>query len=157
MAALVIFAAGVVTGGLTTRLCLPSNPPEAPGPPPGGSRGVRKEFVDRMQRELYLTAEQREQIEKFLHESHERTRKLWESIAPQAGAEQKRVREEIREVLTPEQRAQFENSFKWRGLGRFGAERLREDGRKPEDRKGGRTNREPPFGSSENRRERKSQ
>ena len=157
LAALVIFAAGVVTGGLTTRLGLPPKTTTAPGPPPGGFRGIRNELVDRMQRELYLTVEQRERIEKTLRESHDRTRKLWESIAPQAQAEQKHVREEIRGILMPEQQAKFDESFKMRGPGRFGSDRLRDDGRKFEDRKGGRTNREPPVGVPENRRERKSQ
>jgi Spy/CpxP family protein refolding chaperone len=143
-AALVIFAAGVVTGGLTTRLGLPPKSTAAPGPPPGGFRGVRNELVDRMQRELYLTVEQRERIERTLRESHERTRNLWETIAPQAQAEQRRVREEIRAELNPEQQAKFDASFKLRGPGRFGGDRMREDGRKFEDRN-----------APENRRERK--
>ncbi len=102
LAALVIFAAGVVTGGLTVRLGLPIKT-AAQGPPPGGFRGIRNEFVDRMQRELYLTADQRDKIEKTLRESHERTRKLWDSIAPQAQAKQRHFREENRTVPTPEQ------------------------------------------------------
>jgi Spy/CpxP family protein refolding chaperone len=157
LAALVIFAAGVVTGGLTARLGLPTKTAATPGPPPGGFRGVRNELVDRMQRELYLTTGQREKIEKTLRESHERTRKLWETIAPQAQAEQKHVREEIRGILAPEQQAKFDESFKIRPPGRFGGDRMREDGRKSEDRKGGRTNREPPVNAPENRRERKQQ
>jgi Spy/CpxP family protein refolding chaperone len=99
-----------------------------------------------MVRELYLTPEQRERIEKTLRESHDRTRKLWETIAPQAQAEQKRVRDEIRDILTPEQQAKFDESPKMRAPGRFSPER---------DRRGGRTNREPALGAPENRRERK--
>jgi Spy/CpxP family protein refolding chaperone len=157
-AALVIFAAGVVTGGLTTRLALPQKtPPPSPGAPPGGFRGIRTELVARMQRELYLTTEQREKIEKTLRESHERTRKLWDGIAPQAQAEQKRVREEIRAILNTEQQAKFDESFKMRGAGRFGGERMRDEGRKFEDRKSGRTNRESSVNGSENWRERQTQ
>ena len=153
LAALVIFAAGVITGGLTTRLASPPKTAETHGPPPGSFR-VRKELVDRMQRELYLSVEQRENIEKILRESHERTRQLWDSIAPQAQAEQKRVRDEIRGVLTPEQQARFEESFRIRAAGRYG-DRARDEGRKFEDRKSGRTNREPALSSSANQRERK--
>src|SRR5262245_51430631 len=120
-------------------------------------RGPRSEFVERMVHELYLTSEQREKIEKTLRESHDRTRKLWETIAPQAQAEQKRVREEIRGILMPEQQTKFDESFKMRVPGRFGSDRLRDDGRKFEDRKSGRTNREPPVGAPGNWRERKSQ
>jgi hypothetical protein len=106
-----------------------------------------------MQRELYLSAEQREKVEKTLRESHERTRKLWESIAPQAQAEQKRVREEIRGILTPDQQAKFDGSFKMRSVGRFGPDRMRDDGRKPDDRKSGRTPRESSPSTPGHRRE----
>lgn len=156
-AALVIFAAGMVTGALTTIVAWPTKTTAASRPPLGGFRGVRNEFVDRMQRELYLNSEQREKVERILKESHERTRKLWESIAPQAQAEQKRVREEIKGILTTEQQAKFDNSFKMRGPGRFGSERARDDGRKIEERKGGRTQRESGFSPSDHRRERKQQ
>ena len=100
IAALVIFAAGVITGGLTTRLAAPqrSRPPQNL-PAPLGGRAGRPELLDRMQRELSLTAIQRERIDVVIRDSQERTRQLWESIAPQAHAEHKRIRERIREEL----------------------------------------------------------
>ena len=142
VAALVIFAAGVVTGGLTVRFASPARTVTKPEPPwPLNIRGARGALLERMQRELYLSPEQRQRIDQVLRESQDRTRQLWESIAPQAHAEQKRVRERIREELNPEQRTKFDESFKVRFPGRFGSERLREDSKKSEERKSGRPNR----------------
>jgi len=147
LAALVIFAAGVVTGGLTLRLAMPSrNPVTRAGLPPLGVRGEqRRDLLDRMARELYLGPDQRERIDQILRESQERTRLLWESIAPQARAEQRRVRERIREELQPDQRSKFDESFKMRGPGRFETH-PREESKRPDDRRGLRPNRQ---GSSE--------
>jgi hypothetical protein len=47
-----------------------------------------------------------------MKESHDRMAKLWEPIAPQAREESKHVREEIMDVLTPDQRPKFDEVFK---------------------------------------------
>ncbi|MSU64162.1 MAG: hypothetical protein EXS31_17520 [Pedosphaera sp.] len=145
VAALVIFAAGVVTGGLTARLAAPARIRPAQNPPINlGVRPGRAEMVERMQRELSLTEVQRERIDVVVRESQERTRQLWEGIAPQAHAEHKRVRERIREELSPEQRTKFDESFRLRemsGLGRLGSDAR--DKRRPEERRGPRGKGEP--------------
>jgi hypothetical protein len=81
---------------------------------PGGFASMRQRGVllDRMQRQLYLSATQRERIDQILRESHEHMRALWDSIAPKAQLEQRRVRELIRAELNPEQQKQFEEVFK---------------------------------------------
>src|SRR5262249_20332555 len=111
LAALVIFAAGVMTGGLTGRL-----KSTEPLPPPAtvsfGPLRQRGDLLDRMQRQLYVTADQRQRIESILHENHEHMKQLWDSIAPQAQEEHRRVRERIRAELKPEQQKRFEEMLR---------------------------------------------
>jgi Spy/CpxP family protein refolding chaperone len=67
-----------------------------------------------MQKQLDLTASQRDEIAKIMKASQERNRPLWEQIAPQLRQEIKRVREEMRETLTPDQQKKFDDLFKAR-------------------------------------------
>jgi hypothetical protein len=126
LAALVIFAAGVVTGGLTVRLKVRDVPPPATGPGLGPLR-QRGELLDRMQRQLYLSPVQREHIEKILRDSHERMKQLWDSIAPQAQEEHRRVDELIRAELQPEQQKRFEEMARTRSANRFSDDRRRRE------------------------------
>jgi Spy/CpxP family protein refolding chaperone len=116
-AALVIFSAGGVTGGLLVwRL----EPPPAHGRHNTGLRsgqlgspsGMRFEFLRRAQRELDLTPEQRERIDKLLKDSQERTRRIMQPVAPEFHAELQRAKEEFRAVLTPEQQQHFDDLLK---------------------------------------------
>jgi hypothetical protein len=128
LAALVIFAAGVVTGGLTVRLSqnnVPARPTQGPvGLGPFRQRGDM-ELLDRMQRQLYLSGAQRTRIEQILHDNHERMKQLWESIAPQAQAERRHVNELIRGELNADQQKKFDEVFKSRGPNHLGDERRR--------------------------------
>lgn len=111
---MVIFGAGVVTGGFLVRLAAPaplSTPSAAVQPPvalPAQAGVMRLEFLRRAQRELELTADQRERIGRILRESQERTRHLMEPVTPQIREELKRTRAEFVQVLTPDQRKRFE-------------------------------------------------
>ena len=126
LAVAVIFAAGVVTGGLTSNARF--EPPPSPRGPnaPAGAR-QRGAFADRLQRELNLTTAQRARIEEILKESQDKTKQLWDSIAPQADAEHRRVRERIREQLTPEQLGRYEKVFRSRGYRKPGDSRPNKD------------------------------
>lgn len=73
-----------------------------------------KELLRRMDRELALTPEQHDHIEKIIANSQERTKALWKPIAPQMNREMQSVCEEIREELTPEQRKKFQTFSKAR-------------------------------------------
>jgi len=116
LAALVIFAAGVVTGGLTVGLRRQATGPRWAAPAQGQVRpwpaqrlGAQQgELFRRMQRHLDLTATQCQRIEAVVKESQERIRTLAEDVAPQTRGELRRMRERIREELTPEQRRKFE-------------------------------------------------
>jgi len=136
LATAVIFAAGVVTGGVLVGRSLrhqarlarahePFRPPtESPAPPllpppaewprrPGPELQRRLEqrrtdFLLRAARELNLRPEQRARIEQIIRESQERIRELWDSVQPQIQRELAEARERIRQELTPEQRRAFE-------------------------------------------------
>lgn len=116
LAALVIFAAGVITGGLTVGLRRPPLGPRwtAPGPEPTRPwlnqrlAGQQGELFRRMERQLELTPEQRLRVEAIVKESQGRIRALAEDLAPRTREELRQMREKIREELTPEQRRKFE-------------------------------------------------
>ena len=116
LAALVIFAAGVLTGGLTVGLRRPAVGPRWPAsgqglvrPWPAQRLGAQQgELFRRMEKQLDLTAAQRQRLEAIVKESQERIRTLAEDVAPQTRGELRRMRERIREELTPEQQRKFE-------------------------------------------------
>jgi len=119
---MVIFAAGVVTGGMVSWRIQRANfmlrqraarlaQPASPG-------GLRFEFLRRAERELDLSPEQRERIDQLLKESQERTRKIMEPVSPHLRQELQRTKEEFRGVLTGEQRQKFDELIKRQPRGR---------------------------------------
>jgi hypothetical protein len=73
---------------------------------------MRFDFLHRIQRDLDLSPEQREQIDKLLKDSQERTRKIMEPVSPAFHAEVQRTKEEFRAVLTPDQQKRFDDLVK---------------------------------------------
>ena len=135
LATTVIFGAGVIVGGVL--ISHPDRVKERHRRPPGAglpswhpqrkdfgqsaSRelqptldGRRMDFVLGVHRELNLTPEQRERIEKIVREGQEQTKTLWEGIAPKLRKEMQDVKDKIRAELTPEQEARFEELLKQR-------------------------------------------
>ena len=114
LATLVIFGAGVLTGTLVTRYS--ASLYERPHRQGLGFRsaefgspgGMRLEFLRRIGRELGLSAEQQERIDRVLKQSQDRTRKLMEPVGPQLRQEVQRAKAEFREVLTSAQQQQFD-------------------------------------------------
>jgi len=139
-ATLVIFLAGILTGATLVRfaqvgprpwriqrpavndsgqprLGTPANPnqPNEPRPPGAGTSAtglLSREFVQILERQLQLTSDQRERIGKIMSEGQERVRDLRSRIEPELKKELQQTREQIRAVLTPEQREQFEQMMK---------------------------------------------
>jgi Spy/CpxP family protein refolding chaperone len=121
---MVIFGTGVITGGLlvknTTGPVKDGRPKKvviAPGtnqPPVNVTppQMLRMEFLLRANKDLNLTPEQHERIEKIIREGQEKSRKLWDSVAPEMRKELQIVHEKIRNELTPEQRKRFEQLLK---------------------------------------------
>lgn len=119
LATLAIFVAGLVTGALVVwhsdRLFMTpaQHPSSVPHPGPAVSPGgLRLDLLRRMERDLNLTADQHEQIDKILMDSQERSKKIMEPVAPAIRDELARTRDEFRKVLTPEQGAKFDELLK---------------------------------------------
>ena len=134
LATVVIFGAGVLTGGLLvdyvshshqksprrpqiTNVVRPStNSPaplrllEIPRPPLAEKMG--KQFVQQLNDTLLLTPDQRGKIEKIIADGQDRNRELWTNIAPKMRAVIEEVNQQIRSELTPEQVVQFEELLK---------------------------------------------
>ena len=126
-ATVVIFGAGVITGGLLVNYVQHSHPKAAhknAGAPevhafvtnqPATNQVVRaadapklrapeilsKQFLQRLQEELHLTPEQNETIQKIISEGQNQMRKVMQDS-----------RLEIRDVLTPNQQKQFDDLIK---------------------------------------------
>jgi Spy/CpxP family protein refolding chaperone len=107
-----------------------ASPAPRPANPPANPWQIRnRDLLRRMDRELALTPDQHAQIEKFMTGSQERTQHLWEPIAQEMNKETVQVCDEIREVLTPEQRTKFDTLLRpRRGEGPGNGERGRRRG-----------------------------
>ena len=98
-----LFLVGVLVGGLGSYLFF-VNQPHRPGP--GGFRGDH--FLELLERELALTTEQMGRIEQILEQSHAQGEALRSEMLPRLRSTMAETRERIREVLTAEQQARFE-------------------------------------------------
>jgi Spy/CpxP family protein refolding chaperone len=125
LATMVIFICGVIAGAILTKSVSP--PPIVAANPTVDTSSPKKtqtasastmpatpmlqlqraNFLKVLDKQLELTPDQRDEIAKIMKASQERTQPLWEKISPQMTDEIKRVREEIRNVLTPDQRKKF--------------------------------------------------
>jgi hypothetical protein len=115
-AALVIFVAGFVTGGLI----LGGARSGAAGAGPtseGGIKGPRPErskdrhlrdLCGRLQDELSLSPPQRERIEEIVRLAHERVKVVADKMGPLMRGEFKQMEQEILKELTPDQARKFE-------------------------------------------------
>jgi hypothetical protein len=117
LATMVIFGAGVVTGGLLVRLTAlkPAKPSHANVPSrsiPTAPGVTRVELLRRAERELDLTPEQREKADKLISASQERTKKIVEPIAPKIRDELKQTRDQFRALLTADQQTRFDDMVK---------------------------------------------
>ena len=125
LATVVIFGAGVLTGGLLVNFVDHSHPRNFHRPPPAltstnaiaavvstnVSRQQRvpeilsKPFVEQLNEELQLTPEQRATVENIITESQGQMRKAVQGVRQGA-------REKIRELLDPAQQKQFDELLK---------------------------------------------
>ncbi len=139
-ATLVIFIAGILTGATLVRVAQGGparwriqrpvvdnraqpnpvnqgnqnfpNEPRQPNPSGSGPGLLSREFIQILERQLRLTPEQHDRIDKIMGEGQERVRELRTRIDPELRKELQQTREQIRAVLTPEQREQFEQLMK---------------------------------------------
>lgn len=107
LATLVIFIAGVVTGALVVKKSVGK-------PMPVPVNIARSAMLKRLTDDLDLTPAQRKEVDEILHESHERTKLLWEFVGPYFQDEYKDLTADLRSVLQPEQRKRFDQLLKQR-------------------------------------------
>ncbi len=134
LATVVIFGAGVLTGGLLVNFVdhsHPKNPHRSQAnagahattnnatpprwaeiPPPRLAERMGKQFVQQLNDALQLTPEQRGKIEKLIADGQERNRELWTNVAPKMRAVMQEVNQQIRAELSPEQLKAFEELLK---------------------------------------------
>jgi Spy/CpxP family protein refolding chaperone len=117
-ATVVIFGAGVVTGGLLVKYSAvqtPARPQHGQTNRPVqpiSAGGMRIEFLRRVERDLNLTPDQREQVDRILAASQERSKKIMEPVTPKIREELQQTREQFRAVLSPEQKIHFDELLK---------------------------------------------
>jgi len=111
----VVFVAGLLTGGAIERIRMSQGPPMRP---PAENRGpLPWPFAS-----LDLTEEQESRIVEIFESGRPLTDSIMQEVMPRLTAINDSIREEIRRILTPEQVEQLEREFERRGLppGDFG-------------------------------------
>lgn len=111
LATVVIFAAGLVTGAVLVQQRVK---------PPLSARPVyfnRFEAAQRAVNQLDLTPAQRARIERIIHDSQDRIADYFQILEPDIRDAFRRMRDNIRAELTPEQRRLFEERMqRWRRI-----------------------------------------
>jgi hypothetical protein len=123
LATVVIFGAGVLTGGMLVNFVDHSHPKNFHRPPPPGTNSVvqtggpgqpkpqrlpeilSRQMVEQLNDELRLTPEQRQAVESIIAESQGQMRKVVQAVRQGA-------REKIRDLLDPGQQKQFDELMK---------------------------------------------
>ena len=124
LATIVIFGAGVITGGLlVNHVVHPAHPfmihppraltpSEENLPPELRPRLLNTNFVQRLNERLNLTPKQAEQIRKIIAQAQQNTHDLWKLVGPQFQLLWRDTSEKIKDVLTPEQQWKFDQLLK---------------------------------------------
>lgn len=112
---LIVFGAGAITGAVAVRVYAPKIIHKThPAPPLPVSSERRNDYLSKLDRELELTPEQHERVEKILAASQQRMKVLWQQIEPQTREEYRRARAEICDLLTPEQQEKMKRMHRGR-------------------------------------------
>lgn len=115
LATIVIFGAGVFTGGLLvnhvdrSQRVTPRPPPALPVPH-GYERG--NQFIKQLNDRLQLTADQKDKIQKIVAAGQEQNTYIWTNVEPKMVAVIQDVNQKIRAQLTPEQQKDFDELLK---------------------------------------------
>jgi hypothetical protein len=110
LAVLVIFTAGAATGGFVVRTYAPrivTRTHVTPALPISFEK--RMEYVDKLDKEIQLTGEQRKKVENIIAASQARIKDVWRDCEPQLKEEYRRTRKEISEILSPEQQEKMKH------------------------------------------------
>lgn len=110
---LAVFGGGLALGIVLGRRMAPPPRPglfagagdRAGGPGRGGRGGM---LLERLDRELELTAEQRQRLRGIFEARRPRLRSMQQEMAARAADERRQLQAEVREVLTPDQQVRFD-------------------------------------------------
>jgi Spy/CpxP family protein refolding chaperone len=118
-----VFVIGVVIGGLATTALIRGHFMRVMknGPPPR----IHESIAQRLTRDLGLTVEQRERIERITAEYEPRFGEFEQRSRAEVREIAQQMEERIREILTPEQQVKFDAGIK----------KMQEDMRKREDKR----------------------
>jgi len=118
---LVVFVLGILLGALGTYMA--GERVWARGEGHGGGKG-RVRLQEQLTRELELNGEQQKQLAAILEQTKKKYEVLYEPVRAQADLVRQQGRENIRAILTPEQRVKFEEFLR-----RIDEERKKRNGR----------------------------
>ncbi|MFW5951128.1 MAG: hypothetical protein ACOCVZ_03325 [Gemmatimonadota bacterium] len=101
------FLVGALTGAALDRVLT-----DGPKPHRGSGDDNRRSYIiDRVE----MAPEQRQTIDEILDDRSQRMRAVWREVEPRLDAITDSARHEIMDVLTPEQRAEYERMLDRRG------------------------------------------
>ena len=119
LATVVIFGAGVMTGGLLVNHVNHARPenhhPSAARQPEDFSPRpdmLKNNFVQKLDAAVHLAPEQRDKIEKIIADGQQQNHNLWKLVFPQFRNVMQDTHRRIRGVLTAGQQKQFEDLLK---------------------------------------------
>lgn len=75
--------------------------------PERAARAMTPRLVDRLEKELKLTPQQRHEVTRILEKRRTRIESVWTSVRPQVDREMRETNAEIAKILTPEQQKKF--------------------------------------------------
>ena len=116
LATVVIFACGVITGGLLVFHTQSKSPVplDSAAAIPAPWVLQRFEFLRRLRGELDLSEAQDKRIQQIILDGQERLRPLWEQVNPQLQDELRIVRQQIAAQLSPAQQTRFDRLLRAR-------------------------------------------
>lgn len=114
----ITFVAGALAGAAVIRVVSAESRDEkalsAPQPRPMRGSSRRLLLDDAFAREIGLTTEQRTKLKSIFDRRDVEAKQMWDSFEPQLKQFGQQVHAEVREVLTPEQQAQFDAAIEKR-------------------------------------------
>jgi Spy/CpxP family protein refolding chaperone len=120
---LVVFCVGLAGGIVIGRRMAPPPPRSGmflPGEPGRGRGPGPGPLIDRLDREVQLTAEQRTRVQAIFDARRGRLEEVQREVIARAEQERRALQDEIRKVLTPEQQTRFDRWIAEQPRGRRG-------------------------------------
>lgn len=103
-----LFAVGVLVGGFAVHLYYAKDQPGRGDRVDRVDRFRAERFIERLERDLALTAEQRARIDEILQQARVESDELHRELVPRVRDQMQQTRVRIRDVLTPEQQEKFD-------------------------------------------------